>query len=153
MKVSLRMRWTVITAALALGVEGSGSAFTGPGADLTIIGSAWAVMIVALALQAGVSLDRSTALKIATAMLMSFGSFLGGSKLAIQAFALTGVGTLPAIGANCGINAGITYLAGMAIATILVQENRITSVESFAGAVVTAVLASLGLHSGGTPSA
>jgi hypothetical protein len=111
----LRMRWTVIATAAGLGAEGLGSAFLGPGADLMIIATAWAGMIGALAGIADVKLDKITALKIATTILVSFGSFVGGSKLAVQAFAYTGVGTLPALVANGGINAVVTYLTGTTI--------------------------------------
>ena len=79
------MRWTVVTAAAGLGLEGLGSAFVGPGADLAIITAAWVAMITTLAVQADVALDLDTAIKVVGALLLSLGRFLGGIKLAVQA--------------------------------------------------------------------
>lgn len=145
MGVPMNMRWTVIWASVGLGLEGGGSAFLGPGADLVVITTAWVAMIVTLAAQADVDIERNTIVKIVGALLISLGGFIGGTKLAIQGFALTGIGTIPAIVANVGINAVVTYTVGMAVARLFIQKSRVDSIELFVQAVVGAVLAALGL--------
>jgi len=109
-------------------------------------------MIMALAIQADIEMDKVTAMKLTTSILLSIGSFLGGTKLAVQAFSYTGVGTVPAMLANGGINAGITYLTGKAIAATLIREKGVDSVEDFARVIVKTVLLALGLGGdGGDP--
>lgn len=140
MDVPSNMNMTIIRTAAGLGVVGLFSAFAGPHADLLAIAPTWSGLLVKLADQSGQHLDKDTALKIASGVLMGVSAFGGGVKLASSAFAYSGVGTLPAVILNGGLNAVLTYLFGRAAAQVFLEEDLSQSVEN----LIRAILAILG---------
>lgn len=144
MSVPMTMRMTVVWTSVGLGVEGLFSSFGGPGVDLLIIAGAWVVMVVRLASQAGHVMSKARARKLCTAIAVSMGGFLGGTKAAITAFAYTGIGTIPAMVANGGLNGVITYVVGIAIAETFLQSDEISSIDALARSIVSIVAAQFG---------
>ena len=65
-------------------------------------------------------------------------------KLANSYFALTRVGTIPAIGANAGLNGVITWLAGRAWAHVVLEEDLEQSVENLVRTLLLALAGTLG---------
>jgi uncharacterized protein (DUF697 family) len=138
----------VIKTALVTSVAGVGGAFLGPHADVPAIIAAWIAMVVALADDAGATMSKDTALKIVTTVAAGVGLAMAGVKAGTTAFAWTGIGTVPAVVTNCGLNAVVTYVFGRAVAITLRSGNRTQSVEIFAKHVLFLVLCAFGLPTG-----
>jgi len=83
-------------------------------------------------------------LKVATGVLAGATSFPGGVKLADSDFALTGVGTVPAIVVNAGLNGVITWPAGRAWAHVVLEEDLEQSVENLVRTLLLALAGMLG---------
>ena len=98
-------------------------------------------MFASISEDAGVHVDRDKLLKIATGVLLGVGGLLGGMKMANTYFAYTGIGTIPAVVANAGMNAVATWLAGRAWGHIVLEEDLEQSVEN----LVRAMMASIGV--------
>ncbi len=139
MHIPLRMKWTIGVTATSLGAVGAFS-FIAAHADIPVIAGAWGGMFVTLAMQAGRSLEKDTALKVAGGILVVLGGLATGAKVANTYFALTGVGTLPAMLANIGCNAGMTILVGRASAKVFLEAESLESWEK----VVNLILIALG---------
>ena len=108
----------------------AGLAFVGvPGAfaahaDIPIITSAWAGLSVYLIDAAGINMDKASILKLVAGVLTAITSFIIGYKTATTAAAYTGIGTVPAIVVNAGLNGIVTYSYGRALFTILIEDKN-----------------------------
>lgn len=138
------MKTTIFTTSLALGGAGVLGAFAAH-SDLIVIAPAWVRMFTRLSQQAGKSLDKARALKITTGVLAGAASLVGGIKLANSYFAWSGVGTLPAVVVNAGMNAVLTWLTGRAWAHIVLEEDDEQGVENLVRALLASVSAGLAL--------
>ena len=67
---------------------------------------------------------------------MAATSLIGGIKLATTYFAYTGVGAIPAIVANAGVNGILTWLAGRAWAQVVLEDDLEQSVDSLIRAML-----------------
>jgi uncharacterized protein (DUF697 family) len=137
-QLPLDMNATILANSLGLGTVGLFGAFAAH-SDLLAITPAWTHMFLRLAKQAGKSMDKETALKVVTGVLMGASALVGGIKLANTYFAYSGVGTVPAIVLNGGVNGLLTWLAGRAWAQIALEEDLGQSVESLVRAVLSIV--------------
>jgi uncharacterized protein (DUF697 family) len=138
-QLTLEMKATILATSVGLGTVGLFGAFAAH-SDLLAITPAWTHMFLRLAKQAGKTLDKDRAVKITSGVLMGATALIGGIKLANTYFAYSGVGTIPAIVVNAGVNGVLTWLAGRAWAQITLEEDLEQSVES----LVRAVLGMLG---------
>lgn len=138
--LTLRMKTTILTTSLGLGAVGVFGAFAAH-SDILAIAPAWVAMFASISEDAGVHVDRDKLLKIATGVLLGVGGLLGGMKMANTYFAYTGIGTIPAVVANAGMNAVATWLAGRAWGHIVLEEDLEQSVEN----LVRAMMASIGV--------
>lgn len=139
------MRKTILTTAATLGVVGIGGALLGPASDLVIIASAWTAMIMTLSSQAGaLPMSKESAARFVAALISEIVLFAGGMKVGAMCAGLTGIGTPVAILLNVAGNSGITYLCGVAIATILLEKRQLTLDD------LTVVAASALGHAGST---
>lgn len=135
MAIPANMHRTVLWTSCSLGGLGLFSAFA-PHADLGVITTAWTAMFVTLAVQTGHKLSKDTALKIVGGILLGVGGIAGGAKLANTYFAYTGIGTIPAMLANAGANATITYLVGKAAAKTFIEMETLESVERIVASIL-----------------
>jgi hypothetical protein len=126
----------------AFGVAG---AFAGPHADVPAIIGSWSVMVGSLAKDAGMTMSGDDALKLAAGVATGVSLALAGVKFATMAFTWSGIGTVPAVVANCGLNAAVTYLFGRSVAVTFRGSDRYASVETIIRKVLDAVLYSLGM--------
>ena len=129
------MNATILWTSLSLGGLGLFTTFVAH-ADIGFVSVAWATMFVTLAIQAGHSLSKDTALKIAAGVMIGVGGLAGGIKVANTYFAYTGFGTIPAMLANAGTNATFTYIVGRAAAKTFLSMNALDSVEK----IITTIL-------------
>jgi len=141
MNIPLRMKTRIMWSSAAAGAVGVPGAF-GAHLDLMAITAIWATLLVMLADQAGSSLDKAKAAKIVAAILAGITFFGTGFKLANTYFAYTGIGTIPAVIANVGANAGITYLFGNAAARSFLSEGTSGPAQSI-GASILAIMVSM----------
>src|SRR5271166_2689831 len=109
-----------------LGVVGIAGGAIGPGADL---------MVVALAGQAGTSMDNQTAKKLCVAVATGVGTFFAGTKIAstvaawLLALPTAGLSVIANMGANAALNATLTRAFGRAVALYFLQADKIESVD------------------------
>jgi hypothetical protein len=126
---------TITACTAGLGGVGLVGGAIGPGADIFFIVPTWVGMVIALANQAGVSLDDQTAKKLCMTVLTGSAFFIGGTKAASTAFAW--LLALPTLGAslaanavvNAGLNATFTRAFGRATALYFLQTSKIENVD------------------------
>jgi uncharacterized protein (DUF697 family) len=135
----------IFKAAVATSVAGVGGAFLGPHVDVPAIVAIWVGLVIALADDAGAAMSKDTALKIATTVAAGVALAMAGVKAGTTVFAWTGIGTVPAVVLNCGLNAAVTYVFGRAVAVTLRTPDRTKSVEMFARHVLFLVLCAFGV--------
>jgi len=133
-----KMKSIVRWAALGLGAEGFFGVFAAH-ADLGAITAAWITMFIALAAEAGTELDKATAMKIATGIVVGIGGMAAGIKMAEAWLAYTGVGTIPAMLCNAGTNAIMTYMIGNAAARVFVAQDGSACAEEVVKAIMRIV--------------
>jgi|SRR5271166_2029602 len=118
-----------------LGVVGIAGGAIGPGADLIVIAPVWTGMVVALAGQAGTSMDNQTAKKLCVAVATGVGTFFAGTKIAstvaawLLALPTAGLSVIANMGANAALNATLTRAFGRAVALYFLQADKIESVD------------------------
>ena len=137
------MKTTIYLRSVAAGGLGIVGAFTGPHADLAGIIAIWTEMLVTLAGQAGRDLSTSKATKIAAVVCSGVAAFLTGVKVASTVFTWTGVGTIPAVIANLGVNAVVTYSFGHAAGRIFLEKSASASDSDLASAILQLLRAML----------
>jgi uncharacterized protein (DUF697 family) len=130
----------------AVGVPGAFVAH----ADVPILVGIWITLLVRLAVLAGKDLDKGKAAKIVAGVLLATGGFAGGVKLMTTAIAYTGVGTVPAVIANAGANATLTYFFGRSTAKVFLSNDHLDSVSAIIAAIVAIMT---GGHPPDSPSA
>jgi uncharacterized protein (DUF697 family) len=140
--IPLNMKTTITTTSIGLGAVGIFGAFAAH-SDLLAIAPAWTGMFLRLANQAGKPMERDRVLKVVTGVLVGVTSFVGGVKLANSYFAYTGIGTIPAIVVNAGVNGTLTWLAGRAWAQICLEDDLEQSVDNLIASLIGAIAASL----------
>ena len=122
MAVKQKYRDIVKNATIAAGIIGAPGAFSF-GLDATAMSATWVSMIVAIAKESGQEIDTIYATKLAAGVLAGVGAYVGGSKLATQAFHLIpGAGTLAVVGINSTFNALFTYKLGDAISNLFDKD-------------------------------
>lgn len=124
---------------------GIGGAFLGPQADVPAIIATWVMLMGILAEDAGVEMTRESAIKIVTAVSSGVALALTGIKAGSLVFAWSGIGTVPALILNCGLNATVTFFFGRSVAAAFQATTKVDSVDAFARNILAVVLASLGL--------
>ena len=135
MELPVRMKATILWSALAAGAVGIPGAF-GAHADVPVLLGIWTTLLIRLASQAGESMSKATAAKVAAGVLVGIGGFQAGVKLATTYFAYTGVGTIPAIIVNAGANASLTYIFGRAAGKVFLSN----SLQDSAAEVIRAIV-------------
>lgn len=133
------MKRTIILYTGGLGVEGFFGVFT-PHWDVPIIIGAWTAMFGRLYNQAGTRLDKHTRRKIAAGVFLGIGGIAGGVKVANTTLAYTGVGTGPAMVANAGTNAIVTYLVGYAAARVFLSTDPGTPAREIVKAILALIV-------------
>lgn len=99
----------------AIGVPGAFSF----GLDVTAMTGIWGTMTVAIAEKSGHKVDKIFAGKLASAVLVGVGGYVGGSKIVMKLFHLVpGAGSIAAMGVNSFMNAWFTYRVGKALANL-----------------------------------
>jgi hypothetical protein len=139
MDIPGNMQRSILWTAASLGGVGLFGAFAAH-ADLIAIAPGWGGLLVKLAQQSGKALDKERALKIATAVILGVGGFAGGIKLATTTLSYTGIGTVPAMLANAGTNAVLTYLFGRAAAHTFLEGDLQESAETLARAILVLII-------------
>jgi len=148
MEIPLRMKTTIAWSAASAGAIGIPGAFAAH-FDIPVLVGIWSNLLVRLAIQAGRDIEKGVAAKIVAGVLLAIGGFAGGVKLMTTALAYTGVGTVPAIIANSGANATLTYFFGRSVAKVFLSQDHRDS----AGAIIAAIVAIMtGGTNGGPPS-
>jgi uncharacterized protein (DUF697 family) len=149
MDLPLRMKTAIGWSAGLAGAVGVPGAFAAHG-DVPILIGIWTTLLVRLAFLAGKDLDKGKAAKIVAGVLLAIGGFAGGVKLMTTAIAYTGIGTIPAMVANAGANATLTYFFGRSTAKVFLSNDHLDS----ASAIIAAIVAIMtGGHSPDSPSA
>lgn len=144
MEIPLNMQATIIRRSLAAGGIGIPGAF-GAHLDVAPIAVVWTEMLVRLAGQARREMDKAKAAKIVAGVLAGIGIFKVGFKAANTYFAYTGIGTVPAVLANVGVNGVATYLFGRACAQLFLSSRPLDSAESIAMSILGLIGGALGL--------
>jgi uncharacterized protein (DUF697 family) len=127
--VPQRMIATIENCTVGLGAVGVFGGLFGPGTDLVIIAPTWIGMTIALADQAGVSMDEATAKKLVYATVTGVGSFAAGAKIAatvagwLLAIPSAGLSLGLSMAGNAALNAKFTHAYGLAIARYFLQTD------------------------------
>ena len=142
-KIPKEMEDTIKLCAGSMGGVGIWGGLVGAGADLPAIGITWVGMTVKLADQAGHTMNRQVAKKIALAVATGIGSFIGGTKAATAILgwataALTGgLSLFVSVSANVALNTALTYAYGRAVARYFLRTEHIENVEVMVAAILT----------------
>ncbi len=139
MGLPIRMQSAIIWSAVGAGGAGIPGAF-GAHVDLGALALIWTGLLLRLGYLAGVKLDEGKAAKIAAGVITALGGFVGGVKLANTYFAYTGVGTIPAVVANMGANATLTYLFGRSAAKIFLSNGMHDSVTEIVKVIIFSMI-------------
>lgn len=153
--VTLRMKLAIKIASGAAGAIGVPRAFAAHG-DVVVIAGIWTLLLVDLAEQAGQQLEKAKAAKIVAVVLGGVSAFKVGFKAAntyFAYFAYTGAGTLPAMAANAGVNAGVTYIFGNASARVLLSDSIDDAAQTIALSILGFMGSALGIGTSGAPRA
>jgi uncharacterized protein (DUF697 family) len=113
---------TIYGCAFTSGIFAITSSFV-PGADIPSTITSWSLMLVNIADDAGRSLDKDTALKIATAIAAGGATYLAGCKLlTFSLHLIPGIGTLGSVTLNVVLSALCTIRLGRFIALQMEEQ-------------------------------
>lgn len=113
----------------AAGGVGLIGAFTG---DMPALAGIWGTMIYRIAQENDVDFDSDTCVKVATSVIASAASFMGGAALLSKILTFSGVGLMLGVGINCAINYFYTWRLGVAFDEIFDDYGVDTAVQKLA---------------------
>lgn len=144
---------TIENCTVGLGGVGIIGGALGPGADLVIIAPTWAGMTIVLADQAGHSMSKQTAKKIAIAVATGVGSFAAGAKIAatvggwLLALPTAGISLVLSCAGNAALNAKFTDAFGKAVASFFLQTDEIPTTDVVVQVLIALISVQFGLPS------
>lgn len=100
--------------------------------DAPALAAIWGTMIYKIAKANYVGLDSDTCVKIATSVIASAASFMGGAAVLTRILTWSGVGLLLGVGLNCAVNYFYTWRLGVAFDEIFDDYGTDTAVKKLA---------------------
>lgn len=137
-KIPQEMQSTINFHVKAMTWVGGVGGLAGAGADIPLVATSWVTMTIALAEEAGHTLDSQTAKKLTMAMATAIGTFAFGMKAATMVFGWAGAlfsggATLAAsVAANIALNRTLTKRYGQAAAIYFLETEHIGNAHAMA---------------------
>ncbi len=101
-------------------------------ADAPILAGIWGTMIYRIAKENYVGFDSETCVKVATSVIASAASFMGGAALLSKILTYSGVGLVLGVGINCAVNYFYTWRLGIAFDEIFDDYGTDTAISKLA---------------------